>query len=316
MNADARQPNFEPSETSPDETAIETGATPASEQIEYGQNLTISRRSRMLFALIASTIALLALVIAALALPDSGLATDFSARGQAPSLGHWFGTDNLGRDMLTRTVKGLARSLGIGALASVASALIALVLGIIAAAGGRSPVGRAIDAAVTFAVDACMSVPHIVLLILISFALGGGSRGVVVAVALTHWPSLTRVIRAEIVQLRESDYVQASRKLGKGPAWIARHHLLPHALPQFTVGFVLLFPHAILHEASLTFLGFGLAPHAPAIGVILAEAMRFLSLGYWWLVAIPGLGLLAVVKVISALGEGLRDLIDPTTARE
>ncbi|MDI6843443.1 MAG: ABC transporter permease [Anaerosomatales bacterium] len=213
--------------------------------------------------------------------------------------------------MFTRTTKGLVRSVGVGASAATVAAFIALALGILAATAGPR-----VDAAVTFMVDAAMSVPHIVLLILISFALGGGTRGVITAVAVTHWPGLTRVIRAEVLQLRSSEFVQASRMFGRSAVWSAVHHMVPHVLPQFIVGLVLLFPHAILHEAGLTFLGFGLSPHAPAIGVILSESMRYLSLGYWWLAVIPGMALLVTVKLVDALGEGLRDMIDPHTAQE
>lgn len=261
---------------------------------------------------IGLAVAALAVIIAAgIALPESGLRTDFAQMSNQPSAAHWFGTDPLGRDMLTRTIKGLVRSVGVGVLAATVAAFIALGLGILAATGGQK-----IDAVVTFMVDTVMSVPHIVLLILISFALGGGTRGVIIAVAVTHWPSLTRVIRAEVLQLRSAEFVQASRRLGRSPMWIALNHMVAHVMPQFIVGLVLLFPHAILHEAGLTFLGFGLSPHSPAIGVILAESMRYLSLGYWWLAIIPGLALLITVKVIDALGEGLRDMIDPHTVQE
>ncbi len=281
------------------------------EQSMYGGMPAFSRRSRMLTALGVTLGVLVVLVVLGLTLPDAGLRTNFAQQSQAPSSAHWFGTDPLGRDMLTRAIKGLVRSLGVGALASAVAACIALVLGIAAATAGPR-----IDAAITFAVDTVMSVPHIVLLILISFALGGGTRGVIIAVAVTHWPSLTRVIRAEVLQLRSAEYVQAGRKVGRSAIWVAANHMVPHVLPQFLVGLVLLFPHAILHEAGLTFLGFGLSPHSPAIGVILAESMRYLSLGYWWLAVLPGLMLLVAVKVIDALGEGLRDLIDPHTVQE
>lgn len=270
-----------------------------------------SHRTKMLFGLILAIIILALLIVTGMTLPDTGLATNFTQQGQKPSFSHWFGTDHLGRDMFTRIIKGLVRSLGIGFLASSVAAFIALVLGVFAATSGSK-----IDAIVTFMVDMCMSVPHIVLLILISFAFGGGSRGVIIAVAVTHWPSLTRVIRAEVLQLRESEFVQMSRKLGRSAPWIALHHMLPHVLPQFIVGLVLLFPHAILHEASLTFLGFGLSPHEPAIGVILAESMRYLSLGYWWLAVIPGVALVIIVNIINSLGEGLRDIVDPNTVQE
>ncbi len=277
------------------------------EQSVYGGWPSFSRRSRMLVVVGIAFGALVLLIAVGLTLPDSGLRTNFAQQANQPSTSHWFGTDALGRD----TVKGLVRSVGVGAFAATVAAFIALALGILAATAGPR-----FDAAVTFMVDVAMSVPHIVLLILISFAMGGGTRGVIIAVAVTHWPGLTRVIRAEVLQLRSSEFVQVSRRLGRSPRWSAVHHMVPHVLPQFIVGLVLLFPHAILHEAGLTFLGFGLSPHAPAIGVILAESMRYLSLGYWWLAVIPGIALLVTVKMIDALGEGLRDMIDPHTVQE
>ena len=101
--------------------------------------------------------------------------------------------------------------------------------------------------------------------------MGKGLKGVIAGVALTHWPNLARVIRGEILQVREAAYVGIAKQLGKSPWYIARWHIFPQILPQFLVGLVLLFPHAILHEASITFLGFGLPPEKPAVGVILGE---------------------------------------------
>ena len=110
-----------------------------------------------------------------------------------------------------------------------------------------------------------------------------GLKGVVIGVALTHWPSLARLIRAEVIQLRESPYIQISCKLGKSSWYIARKHMLPHLVPQFIVGLVLMFPHAILHESSITFLGFGLSTEQPAIGIVLSEAMQYLITGKCWI---------------------------------
>src|SRR5699024_5331231 len=137
-----------------------------------------------------------------------------------------------------------------------------------------------------------LSVPHIVTLILISFALGGGFKGVVIGLSLTHWPSLTRLLRAEMMQVKNAEYVGISQQLGKSRLWIAQHHFFPHLVPQLVVGFILLFPHTILHEAAITFLGFGLSTETPAIGIILSESMRYLSIGAWWLAFFPGLSLL------------------------
>ena len=236
---------------------------------------------------------------------------DFACKAAAPSPEHPFGTDWLGRDMLLRTLAGLAMSIGIGLGAAVASSLIALLLASLAALGGR----RA-DAVVSWLVDLMMGIPHIVLLILISFALGKGVFGVVVGVALTHWPSLTRVLRAEILQCRQAPYVAAAARLGQGRAAIAWRHMVPYLLPQFVVGLVLLFPHAILHEAAVTFLGFGLPPELPAIGVILSEAMGYLSAGMWWLAVFPGLALVAVAMLFDLVGSSLRKLVDPRGTQE
>ena len=161
-----------------------------------------------------------------------------------------------------------------------------------------------------------MGVPHIVLLILISYALGKGFWGVAVGVAITHWPSLARVVRAEVLQCKEADFVAMARRLGKSPVSIAVRHMLPYVFPQYLVGLILLFPHAILHEASITFLGFGLPPEQPAIGIILSESMGYLSAGMWWLAAFPGLALVAVVLLFDMAGSSLRTLVDPHTSQE
>lgn len=242
---------------------------------------------------------------------EAGLSTSLAARNQPPSLAHPFGTDWLGRDMLTRTLHGLSLSLRVGLLAAALSAVIGALLGILSATfGGR------VDTVITWIIDVFFSLPHLVLLILVAVAAGGGITGVIVAVALTHWTSLARIIRAEVLQVKSAEYVHVAAKLGHAPLWIARHHILPHLIPQFLVGLILLFPHAILHEAALSFIGIGLSPHTPAIGVILAESMRHLSTGHWWLAVLPGAALLLAVKAFDILGENVRALIDPKTSQE
>ena len=139
---------------------------------------------------------------------------------------------------------------------------------------------------------------------------------VLVGIAATHWCSLARLIRAEVLQLRGQPYVAVSRKLGKSSAWILVHHLLPHLMPQFLVGLILLFPHAILHEASVSFLGFGLPPEQPAIGIILSESMRYLSAGQWWSAVLPGAALVLLVLLVDRLGEQVRRVLDPWSAQE
>ena len=184
-------------------------------------------------------------------------------------------------------------------------------MGAVAALGGKKA-----DAAVTWLIDLMLGIPHIVLLILISFALGKGFWGVTIGVAVTHWPSLARVVRAEVLQVKEAPYVAAAAKLGRSRWDIALRHILPHVLPQFLVGIVLMFPHAILHEAAITFLGFGLSPESAAIGIILSESMSYLSAGMWWLAFFPGLALVLVVMMFDACGSGIRRLLDPASSQE
>ena len=268
-------------------------------------------RTTTLVACIAAACALAIVVVSGLALFGQATVTDFTAKNLAPSLFHPFGTDWMGRDMHSRTLAGLSTSVLVGLLAATVSSVIALVLGCAAALGGKR-----VDAVISWLIDLMMGVPHIVLLVLISYAIGKGFWGVTIGVAVTHWPSLARVVRAEVLQCRESKFVEVARKLGQSPARIALRHMVPYVLPQFVVGLILLFPHAILHEAAITFLGFGLPPEQPAIGVILSESMSYLSTGAWWLAVFPGLALMATVLLFDVAGQSLRKLLDPHTAQK
>ena len=239
---------------------------------------------------------------------NANLPTDFSIKMQAPSLAHPFGTDWMGRDMFTRTIKGLSLSIVIGIGASVISSLIATILAFLASAN------KWLDEAVSWAIDLFASIPHILLLMMISIALGKGAFGVIMAVAFSHWVNLTRVLRAEVLQINTSEYVALSNRLGRSKLWIAKEHILPLVISQIFVGTLLVFPHAIMHEASITFLGFGLSPHEPAIGIILSESMSYLAMGAWWLAFFPGLALLIVVLLFDIIGDNLKRLLDPGEA--
>jgi len=202
-------------------------------------------------------------------------------------------------------------SITVGLAASTISAIVAVLVGIAAATGSKR-----VDAFINWLIDLVMGVPHTILIILISFVLGRGMKGLFVGIAATHWCSLARLIRGEVLSLRNEQYVAVSRKLGKSSGWILTNHLLPHLIPQFFVGLILLFPHAILHEASVSFLGFGLPPEQPAIGIILSESMRYLSTGMWWSAVLPGLTLVLIVLLIDKLGDNIRMILDPYSAQQ
>lgn len=271
----------------------------------------INRRTKVLILTVIMAIVFVAIYLFGIFIPEEAVAGSFLNAKKAPSWEHPFGTDALGRDLLMRTLKGLSVSITVGIAASVISAVIAVFVGIAAATGSKR-----LDAFINWCIDLVMGVPHTILVILISFALGRGLKGLLVGIAATHWCSLARLIRGEVLQLRSQQYVAVSRKLGKSSGWILVHHLLPHLVPQFFVGLILLFPHAVFHEASISFLGFGLPPEQPAIGIILSESMRYISTGMWWQAVLPGLTLVLIVLLVDKLGDNLRTILDPYSAQE
>lgn len=271
----------------------------------------INYRKKVLILAITLAVILVTIYALGIALPLEAVEGSFLNAGRPPSPDYPFGTDSLGRDLLMCTLKGLALSMTVGIAASAISAVIALFIGIAAAFGSKW-----IDALITWVIDLVMGVPHTILIILISFTLGRGLKGLIIGIAATHWCSLARLIRGEVLKLRREQYVAVSRKLGKSGGWILRHHLLPHLAPQFLVGLILMFPHAILHEASVSFLGFGLPPEQPTIGMILSESMRDISTGMWWSALLPGFTLVLFVLLVDKLGDYLRMITDPGTAQE
>lgn len=264
-----------------------------------------------LILFVFAVVFLAGITIAGSVFAEDAMVVDFARKNLSPCGEYIFGTDWMGRDMFLRTLTGLSMSIKIGLLAAGVSSIIAFVLGTMAAT-----MGKRVDSVITWIIDLVMGIPHILLLILISYAFGKGFKGVVIGVALTHWTSLARLIRSEVLQLKEATYIKVAEKLGKSKFEIAVKHMIPHLLPQFLVGLILLFPHAILHEASITFLGFGLSPEQPAIGIILEESMAHLAMGRWWLAVFPGLLLVFTVVLFDVAGESLRKLLDPASAHK
>lgn len=273
------------------------------------KKISFNGRIRAFLSALFALAVIIGVTISAWLYGDIGIRADFAIRNIPPSFSHWFGTDQMGRDMFARTMHGLALSLRVGIFAASLSVVIALLIVLI------SGFGKAADAICGFITDGMLAMPHLVLLILISFALGGGTGAVIIAVAISHWPRFARILRAELIQVRAAPWVEASRSFGKSRSFILINHIIPHLLPQMLVGFLLMFPHAILHEAGLTFLGFGLEPSRPAIGILLSDAMKNIMGGRWWLAVFPGLALLIMVLCFDVLANGIRRLISPREAQ-
>ena len=266
----------------------------------------LNTRQKTIFFISLSLLFVLYVFIHGSLITDDMLKINFMEKNLAPSWQHPFGTDAIGRDMYLRTIKGLNLSIRIGLIATFASLLIASVFSIVLSVGGKKG-----DTFVTWLIDVFLSMPHMMFLILISVAVGKGLQGVIIGLALTHWTGLTRFIRAEIKQIKTENFISISKALGKSPMWIAVKHIFPHLISQVFVAMILLFPHAILHEAGISFLGFGLSLSSPAIGIILSESMKYLAQGYWWLAFFPGLMLVLIVLAVNAIGDNLKNMIDP-----
>ena len=265
-------------------------------------------RTKTILIIVLSAIVILSIFVSSFFI--GSIPTSFISANQMPSFEHLFGTDWMGRDMFLRTIAGLGLSIMVGFIASAVSTCISIILGLF------SSFNKVADEFVAGIIDLFGSIPHILLIILVSIMFGGGVYGVIMGVGLTHWTPLARVLRSEVKEIKTKEYVHLAENLGKSKVWIALKHILPLIVSQIIVGVILMFPHAIMHEAAITFLGFGLPPHEPAIGVILSESMHYLSSGYWWLAFYPGVSLLLVVLLFDLIGENVEKLLNPETAQE
>lgn len=271
----------------------------------------INRRSKSIIIVVISSLIILSIITLGTLIKEDALKVNFDKKNLPPSFNSPFGTDWMGRDMFVRTIKGVSISIIIGLIASIISAIMAVIIGSLAAT-----MPRWVDNMVIWVIDLIMGIPHLLLLILISFVVGRGFKGIMIGIAITHWTSLALLVRSEVLQLKSEFYIKLSKQLGKSNFYIIRKHIIPHILPQIIVGLILLFPHAILHEAAITFLGFGISPEQPAVGIILSESMKYLSTGMWWLAFFPGLTIVLVVLLFEKLGENLKRIIDPYSAQE
>lgn len=256
----------------------------------------------VLLRLIFSALLLSMLTAYGLSLLMVEIPINLQARHLPPSPDNWFGTDNMGRDLWLRCFLAALTSLQIGVSAAICSGIIAMLV------ASLTLLHPGVDQALRLIIDTLLSLPHLMLLILICFTVGGGMQGIVIAVTLTHWPKLALILRAEAQQIRTSDYMTLAHRIGNKRWYCWQAHYLPALSSQWFVGTLLMFPNAVLHSAALSFLGFGLAPHNPSLGMLLSDALRFFNNGSWWLAVFPGLILLLIVLLFDLCVRAVRDL--------
>jgi peptide/nickel transport system permease protein len=260
-------------------------------------------------ALIGLAIILALLFVAAFAdvlAPHSATVGDLrGARLMPASAEHWLGTDDLGRDILSRLIYGSRLTLFVVVLVAIIAAPIGLVVGTVAGyAGGWT------DAILMRITDIFLAFPKLVLALAFVAALGPGIENAVIAIAITSWPPYARIARAETMTVRNSDYIAAVRLMGASPARIVLLHIMPLCVSSLIVRVTLDMAGIILTAAGLGFLGLGAQPPLPEWGAMIASGRRFI-LDQWWVAAAPGAAILIVSLGFNLLGDGLRDALDP-----
>ncbi|WP_417843943.1 nickel transporter permease [Thalassospira sp.] len=248
---------------------------------------------------------ILVTIFAPLLAPYNPLAADLTNRIQPPSAAHWFGTDQLGRDILSRLIYGAQYTLLIVGLVAVTAAPIGLLIG--TAAGFF---GGWVDATLMRITDIFLAFPKLILALAFVSALGPGIENAILAIAITAWPPYARIARAETIMVRNSDYIQAARLQGVSNTGLIIGHIIPMCISSLVVRVTLDMAGMILIAAGLGFLGLGAQPPMPEWGAMVSEGRQFL-LQQWWVSTVPGLAIFVVSLGFNLLGDGLRDVLDP-----
>lgn len=285
--------------------------TTAHEPAPAGLRRGLQRLLRNRSATVGSVIVLMWLLVALLApvlAPYSPTVQQLTNRLKPPGAQHLFGTDELGRDIFSRVLYGARVSLPVALVVVVMSGSVGVLLG--AAAGY---IGGMVDEVIMRVADAVLAFPSLILAVAITAALGAGLFNAALAIALVLWPEYARLIRSQVIALRELEFVSAALALGASRRRVLFTHILPNALPLMSVKASLDMGNAILLAASLSFVGLGAVPPTPEWGAMIAAGRhKFFE---WWLATFPGLAIFSAVIGFNFLGDGLRDLLDPRLNR-
>ncbi len=266
----------------------------------------IFRENRLAaFSLVLILLMILCTLLAPYLTPYGETESDLMNRLKPPSAAHLLGTDESGRDVLTRLLYGSRVSLMVGIVPTLLSMVLGALLGVLA--GYR---GGWVDAVIMRLADIVLAFPSMLLAMVIMYTLGGGVMNVFLTLTLMNWGSVARIARAETLKLKKSEYVEAARTIGVSRDTIIRRHILPNCMPTLIVLFTLNVPSAILTESSLSFLGMGIQRPSASWGLMVNTGRQYLAVAPW-LSFVPSLAIMLAVLAFNFLGDGLRDALDP-----
>jgi peptide/nickel transport system permease protein len=263
------------------------------------------KRKSAVFGLVVIVLFVLIAVFAPLVAPYDPAQQVWTAIRQPPSLQHWFGTDESGRDLFSRVIFGARASLMAGVVSISIALGLGVPIGLLAGYGGKWT-----DAVISRITDAMLACPFLILAIALAAFLGPSLQNAMIAIGVTATPIFVRLTRGQVLAVKVEDYVEAARAVGNPPVRIAVKHILPNIMPALIVQATIAIATAIIAEASLSFLGLGQQPPAPSWGSMLNTAQRFLTNAPWMAIW-PGLAIFLAVLSFNILGDGLRDALDP-----
>lgn len=267
---------------------------------------TLVRQNKLAaFSAVLLLLIFLFAVFAPFVAPYDHLKQSLTERLQHPDAAHWLGTDELGRDVLSRIIFGARISLTIGLVPTLISMSIGTVLGMYAGFYG----GKA-DFIIMRLADVMLAFPSLLLAMVVMYTMGGGLVNIFIALSLVNWASTARIVRSQTLSLKEKEYVEAARSIGVKKWIIMFRHILPNCIPSLIVLFTLNIPSAILSEASLSFLGVGAQPPSASWGLMVVRGKKYLFTEPWLSIA-PSVAIMIVVMAFNFLGDGLRDVLDP-----
>ncbi|RME64943.1 MAG: ABC transporter permease [Caldilineae bacterium] len=248
---------------------------------------------------------IVAAVFAPLIAPYDPIRQSFRIQLQPPSPAHWLGTDEFGRDILSRVLYGARWALFVGLLADTIALVAGVLLGLVA-----GYYGGWVDAVVTWLTDVMLAFPYLLLAMIVVAVLGPGITNAMIAIGIVYIPQYTRLVRGTVMSLREKEFVEAARCVGMSSPRILLRHILPNCVAPIIVMATLAIGWAIVETAGLSFLGLGAQPPTPEWGSMLSSGRTYM-LSAWWIATFPGLAILVVVIGFNILGDGLRDTLDP-----
>lgn len=288
--------------------AITSGRQATAQRLYWGVRSFFSNPLAVFGLVVILLLAIMAIFAPVIATHDP-LAQNLARDLEPPSAENWLGTDEFGRDIFSRIVHGSRISLYIVMLVSVIVAPIGLVIGMTAGYFGGWT-----DRVLMRITDIFLSFPSLILALAFAAALGPGIENAVIAIALTAWPPIARLARAETLTTRAADYIAAARVSGAGAPRILWRHILPICIPSVVVRITLNMAGIMLTAAGLGFLGLGAQPPSPEWGAMTSAGRRFM-IDSWWVVTMPGMAILIVALAFNLFGDGLRDLLDPRQSR-